>query len=275
MILLSDRQYTAPSAANPVSMTPSGSAWANSAYVTVLAATPSACILTGVVINTPYGELAAVSYDFEVDIATGGVGAEVVIATVRGCNVRNFANMAGPTLCWVLPIPIDNIAAGVRISARIRKGGTNTTAHRVAITYLKKPLASTSSLILTTAVAQKTLPSAASGVTVTAGSPAYANGSWAQLRAATGAALVITGIVFGTPSAGAIYELDLGTGGSGSEAVITTLRVRMSDMVLPAVMMLPNPLDNVAASTRLAARLRSSSASATMIVSLMVMEKPL
>jgi hypothetical protein len=49
----------------------------------------------------------------------------------------------------------------------------------------------------------------------------------------------------------------------------------MSAQVLPAFVMLPTPLDAVAASTRLAARLRSATASATMGVSLMVVGKPL
>lgn len=273
LTLLFDRQYTAPSAANSVSITPSGGAWTNSAYVTVLDPTPAACVLTGVTLYTADGSGNSIVYDAEVDIATGAAAAEVVIATVRVYVKRVFSSsQTEQTHLVLLPIPIDNIGAGVRVAARLRKNNTNTTVWKVAITYLQKPLTST---ILTTATAQKALPAAAVGATVTAGSPAWANGSWAQLRSAAGAALVVTGIVAGAPSASANYELDLGTGGAGGETVITTLRLLTSNQSFSGVVMLPTPLDNVAASTRLAARLRCATASATMVVSLMVLEQPL
>jgi hypothetical protein len=274
LTLLPDQQYTAPSAANAVSITPNASAWVDSAYVELLAATPSACVLTGVTVYTADGASGfSTSNDAEVDIATGAAGSETVIATIRVHNNRVFSgDHHGPTNACLLPIPIDNIGSGVRLSARLRKNSTTTTAWAVAITYLRKPLTTTK---LTTAVVQKVLPSAAVGVTVTAGGSAWTSGSWAQLRSASGSALVIVGIVFGAPSASTDFELDLGTGGAGSETVITTLRLNVSNQGMPSVLMLPNPLDNVAASTRLAARLRCASASHTMLVSVMVFEKPL
>lgn len=266
---LSDRQYTAPSAADAVAITPNAVAWANSAYVTVLASTPAACVLTGV---TLYSAVTSGQADVEVDIATGAGGAEVVIATVRAYVRLVASNQWGPTTCCVLPIPIDNIGAGVRVAARIRKNNTSVTTWAVAITYLQKPLAST---ILTTANVPKTLPPAAAGVTLTAGSPAWASGTWGQLRTASGAALVILGVVLGNASANADCELDLGTGGAGTETVITTIRVPMSNTGVPSWLLLPTPLDNVAAATRLAARLRSGTASTTAVASVLVLEKPL
>jgi hypothetical protein len=272
LTLLADRQYTAPTAANAITITPNATAWANSAYGTLLAATPAACVLTGVTVATTDGSGSSDAYDAEVDIATGAASAEVVIATVRVHLRLVFNGQYGPTNHCVLPIPIDNIGAGVRLSARLRKNSTNTNAWKIAITYLQKPLTSTP---LTTAVVQKVIPPAAAGVTLTAGGSAWANGSWGQLRAASGAALVIVGLVFGNPSASAEYELDLGTGAAGAEVVITTLRLTVSNQGMPSVVMLPNPLDTVAASTRLAARLRCATASPTAIVSVMVLEKPL
>jgi hypothetical protein len=275
LALLLDRQYPAPSAADAVSITPAGTAWGNSAYVTLLAATPAACVLTGVTVYTTHGVSASVAYDFEVDIATGAAGAEVVIATVRGYNRRISASTgaSGPTHAYVLPIPIDNIAAGVRLSARLRKNNTATTPEWfVAVTYLQHPLAST---LLVTAVALKTLPAAAAGVTVTASATPWASGAWAQLRSASGPALIVAGVVLGGPSLEAEYELDLGTGGAGSETVITTIRAAATSFGLPSQLLLPTPLDNLAAATRLAARLRCSSASRTAVVSLLVLEPPL
>ena len=272
LTLLADRQYTAPSAAAPVSITPNGTAWANSAYVTVLDPTPAACVLTGV---TVYTADTNGNCDVEIDIATGAAAAEVVIATVRA-YFRFIANSQwGPTGCCVLPIPIDNITTGTRVSARMRKNDTDVAnVWRVAVTYLQKPLTST---ILTTANPQKTLPAAAVGVTVTAGGSAWASGSWAQLRSAAGSALVITGVVCGAPSISSAvdYELDLGTGAASAETVISTIRVTAQLQSAPCWFMLPTPLDNVAAGARVAARLRCATASATMVVSLMVLEQPL
>jgi hypothetical protein len=270
LVLLPDRQYTAPSAADAVAITPAGTAWANSAYVTLLAATPAACVLTGVTLFTTHGAGASVSYDAEVDIATGAAGAETVIATIRGYNRQLFTSGAiGPTFYYRLPIPIDNLATGVRVAARLRKNDTNATPWTVAITYLQKPLVSTS--LLTTTAVQKVIPPAAVGVTVTAGA-VWVSGSWATLRSATGAALVVTGIVIGAPSTAGECELDLGTGAAGSETVRTTLRLAGTNQAFPAQVMLPNPLEGLAAATRVAARLRHSTASATLVLSLMVLE---
>ena len=275
LTLLADRQYTAPSAANSIAITPTGVAWTNSAYVTVLDPTPAACVLTGVILATTDGASGAVTYDAEVDIATGAAAAEVVIATVRVRLSRVFdgTSTTVPTHVCALPIPIDAIGAGVRVAARLRKNNTNTTAWKVAITYLQKPLTTT---CLTTAVAPKALPPAAAGITATAGSPAWASGAWVQLRAATGAALVLTGVVCGPPSANDVaYELDLGIGGAGAETVITTLRIGAGNQSMLALVGLPTPLDAVPAATRLAVRLRCATASATMVVSVQVLEQPL
>jgi len=274
LLVTPDRQYTAPAGADAVAITPAGTAWANSAYVQLLAATPVACVLTGVTVYTAHGSSDATAYDFEVDIATGVAAAEVVIATVRGFNRLIFTSgQSGHSQYIGLRIPIDNIAAGARLSTRLRKNDTNTSnLWKVAVTFFQKPLTTTT---LLTAVAQKTLPPAAASVTVTAGSPAWAGGAWVQLRAASGAALVITGLVAGNPSSSEEMELDLGTGGAGSEVIITTLRLFSSTQGFPSHLMLPNPLDNIAASTRVAARLRSATASTTVQVSLMVLDKPL
>ena len=274
LTFLVDRQYTAPSAANSVSIAPAGVNFGNSDYVTVLASTPAACVLTGIIVSTTYGESISVTHDFEVDIATGTAGAEVVIATVRGHNSRPSSGaQAGPTLCCVLPIPIDNIAAGVRVAARMRKAGTATTPpYQVAITYLQKPLASS---ILTTAVPQTVIPSGVTGHTVTAGSPAWASGAWTECRAASGPALVVTGFCAGGAIEAVQYELDLGTGPAGSESVITTFHLHASAGAFPSFVMLPTPLDAIAAATRVAARLRCQTASKALVVSIMVLEKPL
>jgi hypothetical protein len=270
--LISDRQYTAPAAADSISITPSGVAWTNSAYVTVLDPTPAACVLTGITTYTGDGASNSINYDAEIDIATGAAGVEVVIATVRVANNLIFqSGVTGPTHWSGMPIPIDAIGSGVRVSARLRKNNTNLTPWTVAITYLQKPL---TSLIQTTIAAPKTLPPAAAGVAVTASSTLWANGSWAQLRAASGASLVITGVALRTGSGGT-FELDLGIGGAGAETVITTLRLETTNQGQPGTILLSTPLNAVPSSARLSARLRGSVASGSLTLSLMVLENPL
>src|SRR4030095_4497577 len=136
-----NRHFAAPSGADAVSVTPNATAWANSAYVEVLTATDAACVLTGISYYTTLGESSSVSYEFEIDVATGAAGAETVIATFRGSNVRVFAGtLAGPTQWQAAPVAIDNIASGARLAVRLRTGSTNTTAWFIAITYFKKPI---------------------------------------------------------------------------------------------------------------------------------------
>lgn len=271
---LADRQFIAPPAANSIAITPAGTAWANSAFVELLAAAASAIALTGVTVYSARTG-GSFAFDVEVDIATGAAGAEVVIATVRGYVRQVFSPFGGAvSMTCILPIPINNIAAGSRVAARLRKNDTDTTTPwKVAMSYVVSPATLP---LLTTSQPQKTLPSAAVGVTVTTSTTAWTSGAWAQLRAATGPALIIVGVVLGGPNASADYELDLGTGGAGAETVITTIRATCTTTATPAWLMLPTPLNNVAASTRLAARLRhSGTGAATMTVSLMVFEAPL
>ena len=121
----------------------------------------------------------------------------------------------------------------------------------------------------------KSAPSAAAGVAITAATaPTW--GAWVEVIAATAAPIAIAGVALtgGTYSA-VWWELDIGTGAAAAETVITTIRVSAGGEGFPSLYMIPNPVDNVAASTRLAARLRSSTASATMVVSLSVLEQPL
>ncbi len=256
-------QQVAPSAATGASITPNGTAWTNSGWVQLLASVSAASVLTGVEVTWP-----SLSCEFEVDIGTGAAASEVAIATVRGATVDNSG---GPAWMW-FPIGIDNIANGARLSAQLRKSGTNTTAWNVAATYLLKAVTGT---FLTTAVATTIVPAAAAGTSVTAGGSAWANGSWTQLIASTSAAIVVVGVQV-KGGAAAECELDLGTGGAGSETVVTTLRWWNNNndggpFVYPVVC----PLDNIATSTRVAVRARSSTGSYALTVALIYHAKPL
>lgn len=271
--LLNDAQIAAPAAAANVTLTPSGSAWTNSAWVQLTAATASASILTGLVLATNWGDSSSIAEDWEVDIGTGAASSEVRIATFKGRIVAIFGQ--NPDLLLWIPtvVGIDNIASGARLSARIRTSSTNVTTWNCAVTYLAKPLNGT---ILTTAQPTLPLPSAAAAVALTANASAWVSGTWVQVRAATGAALVVVAVVISMGSNNVEYEFDLGTGGAGAETVITTIRtIGDASNVIFGVYPLWNPLDNIAAGVRVAARVRASTGSAAGKLALVVIEKPL
>jgi hypothetical protein len=263
-----NRQKIAPAAANAVTVTPSGTAWANSAWVELTSSVAAASVLTGLMVNNQ-----SISCEFEVDIGTGGVGAEVVICTFRGDSIDNASN-TGP---YVLPIPIDNIANAARLAVRMRKSGTNTTTWFFAASYYEKPITGN---LLTTANQVLVAPSAATGTSVASGSSAWANGSWAQVIASTASAIVIIGFELLTPVGASEWEMDIGIGSAASEVVISTLRWRWNASGggdgCPLAYMLPIPLDNVAISTRVAVRARCSLAGPqNMATAIMYLPKPL
>lgn len=259
-------QKVSPSAATGVSVTPSGTAWANSAWVELDAAVAASSVLTSVMVDN-----ANVGVEFEVDIGTGGSGSETAIATVRGASVDNVGNIGN----LIFPIPIDNIANGDRLSVRMRKSGTSTSAWLFAVTYLLKPITGT---LLTTASPLLSAPAAAAGIAVTSGT-AWVSGSWVQIFSSTPAALVLVGVQAKSPVANADFEIDIGTGGAGSETAITTLRYNWNSTAFgggcPLVLWFLTPLDNIATSTRVSARARCSQSTKVVTLALLYHEKPL
>ena len=107
-----------PPAADNLVVTPNATTCANSAWVQAVSATSAACLLAGVVVSP-----GVASVDYEIDIGTGGVGAETVIATVTGITAGSITGLAQSST--VLPLPIDAIANGVRVAVRLRKTGTS------------------------------------------------------------------------------------------------------------------------------------------------------
>lgn len=111
-------------------------------------------------------------------------------------------------------------------------------------------------------------PSAATGNDLTAGAaPAWTSGAWVQFVASTATVVNIVGITCGRNTLTFVnlsHEIDIGTGAGGSEAVIGTTAMiwelpGASGMVQWHPVMFPIPLQ-VATSTRVAARNRSSTA---------------
>jgi hypothetical protein len=248
-------QYTttalkvAPSAAAGVTVTPSGTAWANSNWAQVIASTPAAIVVAGLVVG------GGPTVEFEFDIGQGAAGSETVVATISG-NTESGASSPR----WLpLPIPVDNIAAGQRVAVRVRKAGTSTTAYTVKLVYYEKPI---SGSVATTPNPSLVAPSADAGVSVTPSGTAWANSSWVQVIASTGDAIVLGGITI-NPAAAAEYEVDVGVGVAGSEVVVTTIRGRSATTGAPQTIILNPLLDNIPASSRVSVRLRKAGTNTT------------
>lgn len=263
------RQKTLPSAADGVTVTPSGSAWTSSAWVQLSASVSLASLLTGLSFRTA----STAAAQWEIDIGTGGAGAEVVIGTLKGISQQVGSNLGDSSLHVRLPIPIDNIAAGVRLACRIRLSTTAVTVWVISVTILEKPIVGS---LLTTVKPLKVLPSAANLTSVTTGGSAWVNSSYGQIIASTPAAIVVVAIVIFQLTSTIDFEVDIATGGAGSETVITTLRGRVSSQASnPWIVPLPNPLDNIAAAVRVAGRGRASGTSNDVRFGLIYFEKPL
>lgn len=267
---LQSAQSWLPAGAAGASVTTNSASWGNSAWAEIIASTPSAYLLTAIVVTPP----TAGSGTFEIDIGVGAIGAETVIATHRGYFSTLTSNQAG--MCWLpLSVAIDAIAAGARVVVRIRRAGTGTMTWRVAIGVIAKPATGT---LLTTAQPSKAMPAASASISITPNGTAWANSAFAEVVASTAAAIVLLGAVI-VAGVEASFELDIAVGGAGAEQVVTTFSGYDGFAIYrggPFFYPLPLPLDNIGAAARIAARLRKSGTStATWALALVYMEKPL
>lgn len=265
-------QSSAPVAADGVILTSSGVAWGNpAAFTTVLASISGASILSGVVIRPTFAS-GSNDWDNEIDIATGGVGSEVVISTIR-FTYKDLFSIGSTCGSGHLPLPIgiDNIANNARISARMRSNTASAFTCALSILYLSKPI-SGQNTYLTTAQPVTSIPAATAGPTLTTPDGVFGNSAYVQIRAAAGNAVVLIAATFN--GVAGYFEIDIATGTGGAEVVITTIHFRAENVETPCWFVFPNPLDNIAAATRIAARIRGN-AVASLRFGLLAIEKPL
>jgi hypothetical protein len=260
-----------PSASNAPDATPHASAWVNGSWVELDASGPSGdALLTGI----HWGSTAAAQA--EVDIGTGASGSEVVRATFR--KQRHYFN--APTYDGFIPArsPMAVLPGSTRVAIRIRASASGT--HRVGLNYMLRSGLTEEAPDSIESSVQKTLPSAADGISVTPNSLAWVSSGWSELSAGLGAAIIILGICVNPgDTSGLEFEVDIGKGASGSETVVTTFRglackqgsANVQTFNSPS----PIPIDNVATSTRIAVRMRKQGTSTTAwTVTLLYLEKP-
>ncbi len=265
-------QTTYPPAATSVSVTPSGTAWVSSAWVTLSASASADAFLTGVTYRTAAG---VTNLYLEVDIGVGAAASEVVIGTIRGGV--GTTNLGGEGLYASCPIWISGILSGVRIAARIRTGSTNTSPWFIAITTV--PASYTGANVLTTAKPSKIYPPAAVNVNLTGGGSPWVWGSWTTITASTSTAVVLAALnVLMEGNHPTEFDIDIGTGAAGFETAITRIKAFGTNSGTGHIP-LWNPLDHIGTSTRIAARTRTGNiplyASLRPALALIYHEKPL
>ncbi len=252
----------APSASAALTVT-SGSGvadWIVGSWVEFIASAAANLQLAGLVVSPnrsgQQGSNPGVD-ESEFDIGIGTAGNEVVIATVR----LNLFNTNWYGLCvWLFPVPLDVIASGVRVAIRLRcKGTTVTTVSNPVVLLYYQGLDSDN---VSTKVT-KTAPPAATGVSIIPSVSAWGNSLWSELITSTATEIAIAAICVTQIAANVEWEVDLGTGGAGSEVVATTVRFQQGASVTgtPGGLALPAGLLPIQAGTRVACRLRRNSTS--------------
>lgn len=239
--------------------TSSAAAWTNTSWIEIMpasAAPSNFWCLEGLHVES----IQDIS-EQEFDIGLGPAGSEQVVATIRvGGNTTQQVGVL-----W-LPIPHGPIAPGTRVAVRSRYDDEAAQAvdnQWVKILYLEAQPTG----ITTTTRTLKVAPSA-SGLTVTAPSTAWLDGSWVEVTAATTepwqlAVVAITegGATFNT--SGDEIEIDVGVGAAASEVVKTTVRmhIRQGAIVSQGVVLDPILINQIPIGSRVAVRARHRRAS--------------
>jgi hypothetical protein len=118
----------APSSADRAFITPSGTPWVSSAWVELIASAPAPSGLLGLAHSTATGGEYDLGYEY--DLGLGASGAETVITTLRDALYGANGRGSHTWLPGVYPV-----AAGSRVSVRLRYASTNAGPHGVALLY--------------------------------------------------------------------------------------------------------------------------------------------
>lgn len=204
----------APDTAPSLSLGSAAVNWANSSWVTVLAAAADNLTVIGVFAGITTGT--SDNAPIEIDIGVGNAGEEELLTTFR---MRPYVGSLQVGMFMTqLPIGSPTVAAGARIAARYRSGSLVGRLVNVAVQYIEDTTFEQRGAI------QKVYPAAAADATATANTVAWANSSYAQLTAATTEDILLTGYTifgFGTTD----QEVDIATGAGGAEVVVATVRM--------------------------------------------------
>jgi hypothetical protein len=234
-------------------------AWGNSAYQQLIASTATPIVVTRIVPDINTAITGSWGDNVELDISTGGVGAETVKWTVPFPNPlrsRDDAIEIRPGL---------RIAAGQRVALRMRDD-TGFANVGVTVTYYADPSVDD----ITTTDAQVVTPSLAAPLTLTAGA-AGAYGSYVEFISSTSSAIAVSGLSVNF-SAQADYEIRVATGAAGSEVAISTYRFHGAQDAHGFFPIVPGL--NIATGKRVALQVRASSGTPTTEVKIAYVASP-
>lgn len=222
-LTVTDRAYTAPAAADPIALPHPGVAYGNGAWYEILAAAPTGGAYLTEVCILPL-VYSAYSYPQEVDIGVGSAGNETVISTFK--LHAAVTNKAGDNFDTPLPVWVDAIPSGARVSVRLRAArptaGTNTLL--VSLSYVPKPI---SGERLSTTKPYRPYPPNTTPPVLVAGATDWQNGAWVELIATTLADWLLMAAWVASTSTNdpiAIGIFEVGVGAAGSEEVIYTCK---------------------------------------------------
>jgi hypothetical protein len=264
---LNTQQGALPAAADSVSAT-SGAIGTYGSYVQITASAPSDLAVTG--IATHPGGFSPNTY-MTMEVAHGAGGSEVALAEFGGWVSMLSGSWFPDSPSGVIPalIPVKTITSGTRIACRVMRGDSGNT-QSCAVTYVGLPL--DGNLETTTSPLRVT-----AFVSATSGGSAWTSGSWVQVNASTSAAWVINHLVTAISASSGFLEVGLGTGAGGAETEIAAFATYSQSSLSgnPNAEPLGLLLDNIAAATRVAVRLRADAASLSANILFGYYHKPL
>jgi hypothetical protein len=119
----------------------------------------------------------------------------------------------------------------------------------------------------------KVTPSAASGVTVTGGTPAWTFGDWEELNASMSATSQLAGLHLQTSALG-WFDIEIGVGAAAAEVGFANILVDVANPnnIGTALLMLPVPIDAIPSGSRLVARMRRNNALGTVTLAALYYE---
>ena len=224
-ILTASRLLVTPEADNGLgTLTCTGAASPNigsyGSWVEFIASTAAETTIAGLYLNPP--AVAAVHYVFQFGVGAGGaevaIGEQAIFMPTSGNHFQ---------CTCLLETPIGPIAAGTRVSIRVRSGSTVTTDDAQVSLLYYEDFDSTHRIDGVGGVELiNYAPVDIRGRTVAGNATPYAPSAWAELVSSFAADGVLVGVSVAVPSGTNMdgYIVELGTGAAAAETAITTIR---------------------------------------------------
>lgn len=243
----------APSNSAGVSLTGGGTSWTAGAWVELIAVTPDAIQIAGLMLAT-FSSGSASNEFWSIAFAIGASGSEVLIAEYAFYYPNSGAAQDRGIR---LPVPLSGIPIGSRVSVRLRNTAAVATVNLEYYQGLDSDHASAASAGFLPATSGSTF-----GVSITPSGSAFANSAYIQLTAGLSTEISLATVALQNTLASTEWELELATGGAGAEVPITMIRESSTSSGFGGPKMTPLPgIYPIGPTIRIAARLRKSGTS--------------